>query len=124
MAIEAKTTIELPEFDTGQYERCEFHMADGDAVLMLRIADLPDFAIRFTKVRWHRYTQLHNCEVSWIKEAYFKLVEVSPSELMKGFIDSDRATVKPYKQLHHFRIFLDETGCHEVFAEAAISVKL
>jgi hypothetical protein len=60
METEVKTIIELPEFDTGQYEGCEFHMVGGDASMVLRLAELPDFAIRFTKVRWHRYTQLHS----------------------------------------------------------------
>ena len=121
METEIKTIIELPEFDTGQYEGCEFHMLGGDASLLLRLAERPNFEFRFTRVRWHRYTQLHSCEASWAREAYFRLIEVRPSELLDSFIKSDRSSQKPYKELHHFRIFLDETGCHELFAEAAAS---
>lgn len=121
MKTTVKNIIELPEFDTGQYEGCEFHMVGGDASLLLHLAEVPDFEIRFTRLRWHRYTQLHSCEASWVGEAYFRLVEVQPSELLDSFINSDRSSQKPYKELHHFRIFLDETGCHEFFAEGAIS---
>ncbi len=31
---------------------------------------------------------------------------------------ADGAASKAYTQLHHFRIFLDEHGCHELFAQA------
>jgi hypothetical protein len=121
MEADVKTIIELPEFDTGQYEGCELHMVGGNASLMLHVAELPDFEIRFARVRWHRYTQMYSCEASWVAEAYFRLIEVQPSELLDSFIKSDRSLQKAYKELHHFRIFLDETGCHEFFAEAAIS---
>jgi len=62
---------------------------------------------------------LPNCGAQLIKEAYFRLVEVTESYALSSFVDSDQAPKKAYKQLHHYRIFLDETGCHEIFAESA-----
>lgn len=113
------SVILFPEFDTGQYESHEFHMAEGNADLLIKIADLPDFKIHFRQVRWHQYTQMYSCDPSWIKEAYFRLVEVSPNERLRHFLAQDRASVKAYGKLFHYRIFLDESGCHEVFAEEA-----
>jgi hypothetical protein len=54
-----------------------------------------------------------------VKSAYFQLVEVIESRALFSFIDNDRAPRRAYKELHHFRIFLDETGCYELFAESA-----
>ena len=34
------------------------------------------------------------------------------------YIMADKAASKAYKELHHFRVFLDEHGCHELFAES------
>lgn len=73
--------IELPGFDTAEYESHELHMVEGNAHLFLKITDLPDFKIHFRRVRWHQYARLHSCDPAWIKEAYFRLVEVSPNEL-------------------------------------------
>lgn len=112
------TVLELPPFDTGQYEGCEFKMARGNATLTIQIAELEDFSMEFRRVRWHRYTQLHNCEASWVQQAYFRLIEVSPNEALSQYVKADTSTTKPYSELHHYRIFLDETGCHEVFAES------
>ncbi|MGA7954369.1 MAG: hypothetical protein WCA07_12710 [Gloeobacterales cyanobacterium] len=112
------TALELPPFDTGQYEGCEFHMAGGNATLTICLAELPNFSMEFQRVRWHRYTQLHNCEAHWIQQAYFRLAEVPPNEALSRYVNADTSTVKPYSELHHYRIFLDETGCHEVFAES------
>ena len=111
--------IELPEFDTGQYEGCELLMKDGGATLTLKIAEQPDFSISLLKVRWHQFTALPNCTADQVKGAYFKLAELGDSPELKAFMASDRASSKPYKELHHYRIFLDETGCHEFFAESA-----
>ena len=113
------SVLELPVFDTGQYESHEFHMAEGNAHLLIKIMDLPDFKIYFRRVRWHQYTQMYSCDPAWIKEAYFRLVEVSPSERLRHFLAQDRTSIKPYGKLFHYRIFLDESGCHEVFAEEA-----
>ena len=113
-----RTVLNLATFDTGQYDGCEFHMAAGDATLTLLLSELPPFSMQFRRVRWHRYTQLHSCDPSWVQEAYFRLVEVSPTEELTAFVKADTSSVKPYSELHHYRIFLDETGCHEVFAES------
>ena len=115
--------IELPEFDTGQYEGCEFIMSGGDARLTLLLSGLPAFGIRFSRARWHQFTALPNCSVEMIKGAYFQLVEVSDSRPLTAFIKGDQAPAKAYQELHHYRIFLDETGCHELFAQSAQCVK-
>ena len=111
------TVIDLPEFDTGQYESHEFHMVDGNAKLLLKITGLPDFKIHFRRVLWHQFTQLYCCDPAWIKDAYFRVVKVPRSESLRTFLSRDRATLKAYGELFHYRIFLDESGCHEVFAE-------
>ena len=108
---------ELPPFDTGQYEEAEFRMASGGGVLEVHVADLGTFKISFHRVRWHQFTALPNCTAELIEGAYFRLVEVS-SPALRAFIDADTSSRRAYSELHHYRIFLDETGCHEVFAES------
>ncbi len=110
---------ELPKFDTGQYVDCEFSLSGGNAKLMIRFVELPPFEILFYRARWHQFTASPNCGAELIKDAYFRLVEVADSRVLSSFIDADRALKKAYKRLHHYRIFLDETGCHEIFAESA-----
>jgi hypothetical protein len=111
--------IELPEFDTGQYKDCEFVMTGGDAKLTLRFSELPPFGIGFSRARWHQFTAVPNCSVEMIKTAYFQLVELKDSNTLAAFIKADQAARKAYRELHHYRIFLDETGCHELFAQSA-----
>jgi hypothetical protein len=55
-----------------------------------------------------------------IKTAYFRLVEITDSVPLRSFIAGDGSARRAYNELHHYRIFLDESGCHEVFAEAAL----
>jgi hypothetical protein len=117
--MNTKIVAELPKFDTGQYQGCEFRMLGGDARLIIRLAELQPVEIEFRRVRWHRFVALYNCDVELIKSAYFTLVEIVGSETLISFIENDRAPRKAYNELHHYRIFLDETGCHEVFAESA-----
>ena len=118
----ASVVIELPTFDTGQYESCELAMANGDATLTLRIAGLPPFSIRFNRVRWHQFTALPNCTPDMAGDAYFRVAEYIGSQAVADFIAQDRASTKAYTKLSHYRIFLDETGCHEVFAESAAAL--
>jgi len=120
--MKADLVIELPKFDTGQYEDCEFAMSGGDATLTLRFSELPAFTIRFSRVRWHQFTALPNCGVEMISGAYFRLVEVTDSAELAAFLQGDRSPRRAYNELHHYRIFLDETGCHEVFAQSASAV--
>jgi len=108
---------ELPPFDTGEYEGCEFRMREGEASLHIRIAELGTLTLEFSRVRWHQFTALPNCTAEMVHAAYFRLVEVASPEL-QAFIAADSASAKAYSELHHYRIFLDETGCHEVFAES------
>jgi hypothetical protein len=111
--------VALPEFDTGQYEGCDFVMSGGEARLTLRFSELPDFRISFARLRRHQFTALPNCSVDMINTAYFRLVELKGSSALATFIKQDRAPKKAYRELHHYRIYLDETGCHEVFAQSA-----
>lgn len=116
MSIEL--VIELPEFDTGLYEGCEFIMSGGDAKLTLLFSELPPFAIKFSRARWHQFTALPNCNVEMIRSAYFRLVELKHSNALSTFVQADHSPRKAYRELHHYRIFLDETGCHELFAQS------
>jgi hypothetical protein len=117
--VDTELVIKLPEFDTGQYEDCEFVMSGGNASLTLRFSELPSFKINFSRVRWHQFTALPNCSVEMIRGAYFRLVELSHSSALAAFVEADKSPRKAYAELHHYRIFLDETGCHEVFAQSA-----
>jgi hypothetical protein len=109
----------LPQFGTGQYEDCEFIMSDGDARLTVAFSELPAFRVGFSRARWHQFTALPNCSVEMIEGAYFRLVELRGSSALTAFIKGDQASAKAYRELHHYRIFLDETGCHELFAQSA-----
>jgi len=109
----------LPEFDTGRYEDCEFIMSGGDARLTVAVSGLPAFRIGFSRARWHQFTALPNCSVEMIESAYFRLIELRDSSALTAFIKGDQAPAKAYRELHHYRIFLDETGCHELFAQSA-----
>jgi hypothetical protein len=111
-----RTIVALPEFDTGQYTGREFYMGEGDARLTVH-AGAP-FRIQFRRVRWHQFTALYNCTEEMIEGSYFTLSEVIPSPALDAYVRGDTASLKAYSELHHYRIFLDETGCHEVFAES------
>ena len=114
--------IELPEFDTGQYQGFEFLMSDADAILTVNVHGLAPFKIQFRRVRWHEFTAIYNCTASQIENSYFRLHEVNPSTRLRAFLAADSASAKAYKELHHYRIVLDESGCHELFAESARTV--
>ena len=111
--------IDLPAFDTGEYEGCEFRMLDGGATLSLSIAERVPFIISFSRVRWHEFTALPNCTPDQIRTAYFKLVDLGSTGRLEAFLAADTEANKAYSSLRHFRIFLDETGCHEFLAESA-----
>jgi hypothetical protein len=111
--------IELPAFDTGEYEDCELHMSNGNAVLAVLVTGRKPFRIGFTNVRWHRFTSLYACPADWVSAYYFKVGVVAGSLDLENHLRADQASVKSYSELHHFRIFLDETGCHEFLAERA-----
>lgn len=113
---------DLPEFDTGQYEGFEFVMDEGDASLRIRVAELGAITITFCRVRWHQFTAAPNCTAELVEGAYFRLVNVA-SPALQAFLAADSSTLKAYSGLHHFRIFLDESGCHELFAESFNVVK-
>jgi hypothetical protein len=109
--------IRLPSFDTGAYEDSEFLMSRGDATLTIHVAKMQPVTINFSRVRWHEFTALYNCTAEQIAHAYFAVAEISGSNSLAAFIANDRAAAKAYRELHHYRIFLDETGCHELYAE-------
>lgn len=101
-----RIVFELPPFDTGEYNECEFHMVGADATLVVHVSGIPDISIGFRNVRWHRFTQLHNCKAKWIEQAYFRLVEISPDEELSAYVKADTSSGKPYSDLRHYRIFL------------------
>ncbi len=111
--------IDLPAFDTGQYEGSDFSMSGGDASLTLHIAEQASFTICFSRVRWHEFTALPNCSADQVRSAYFALVDLGSTQRLSSFLASDSSSRKAYGSLRHFRILLDETGCHEILAESA-----
>ncbi len=116
--MNCKTILDLPEFDAGMFDGSEFLMKNGGALLTIHIDKIPEIRIQFSRARWHQFTALYNCESEVIENAYFKVVEIENSTCLKAYILKDSALVKAYKELHHYQIFLDEEGCHEVFAES------
>jgi hypothetical protein len=112
---------DFPPFDTGLFDAAEFLMSGGNAQLLIKIAEHSNIILQFKHVRWHEFTALFNCSAEQV-EAYFKLVRLDESERLMKYIAADRAASKAYKELHHFRVFLDEHGCHELFAESFTAV--
>ena len=108
---------DLPQFDTGQYEGCDFRMQAGDASLAIRVSEFGTIGLTFHRVRWHQFVAVPNCTAEMVNGAYFRLIEIH-SPALAAFVAADMASRKAYSELHHYRIFLDETGCHEVFAES------
>jgi hypothetical protein len=117
------SVYELPPFDSGQYEGSEFRMTKGNASLHVRVAELGTLVVHFHRVRWHQFTALPNCSAELVRAAYFRLVEVS-SPQVQAFVAADAASAKAYSELHHYRIFLGETGCHELFAQSFTVAKV
>jgi hypothetical protein len=109
---------DFPPFDTGLFEAAEFLMSGGNARLLIKVAEHSEIIVQFKRVRWHEFTALYNCSAEQVKSAYFKLVRLDDSERLTTYIAADRAASKAYKELHHYRVFLDEHGCHELFAES------
>jgi hypothetical protein len=113
---------DFPPFDTGLFAAAEFLMLGGNVRLLIKVAEHSDIILEFKRVRWHEFTALYNCSPEQIKSAYFKLVRVDESERLTKYIVADKAVSKAYKELHHFRVFLDQHGCHELFAESFSAV--
>lgn len=109
---------DFPRFDTGLFDGASFEMSGGDASLVVKVCQRDDIILGFRRVRWHEFTALYNCSPSQV-EAYFRLVELSDSEAVARYVSADSAGKKAYKSLHHYRVFLDDHGCHELFAESA-----
>lgn len=116
-----KSIYKLPPFDTGRFEEASLSMSGGNAELVISVIGIGELKIAFERVRWHEFTALYNCSADQIDSAYFELVELVGSESLKKYVENDQASVKAYSELHHFRIFLDGHGCHEVFAQSALA---
>jgi hypothetical protein len=114
--------FDLPPFDTGRYEDSEFLMSGGNALLTIRVAGMPPIKISFARVRWHEFTALYNCSREQIEGAYFKVAEIPHSRSLARYIANDSAGNRAYQELHHYRIFIDETGCHELYAERCVAL--
>lgn len=113
-----KLEIELGEFDTGLYSGCEFGHGAGSAWLTIHVDEYGNKTIAFQKVRFYKFTSLYNCTPQMIK-AYFNLFDLGNTDELLEYKKNDMAKLKPYSDLKHFRIFLDETGCYDIFAESA-----
>ncbi|NVJ67587.1 MAG: hypothetical protein HWE16_13960 [Gammaproteobacteria bacterium] len=111
------STIELGEFDTGLYSGCKFHTEGKQALLTVEVNEVGDKLIKFDEVKYHQFTALYHCDKSMI-EPYFKVVELPKSKELKQFLKRDLSGYPP-KALKHYRIFLDESGCFDIFAESA-----
>ena len=114
-----RTVAEFPPFDTGQFEGAEFHMSKGDASPLAHVAGEGDVVVTFQRIRWHEFTAVYNCSSEQVSGSYFKLTEVESSAALARFLAADKASAKAYQELHHYRVFLDEHGCHEVFSQSA-----
>lgn len=110
--------VELGEFDTGLYSGCEFNHSDGKAWLTIHVDEVGNKTINFSGVRSFIFTVLPNCTAKMV-EAYFALVDLGQTKELSAFVTNDQSNVKAYDGLKHFRIFLDETGCYDIFAEHA-----
>lgn len=64
--------------------------------------------IRFEGASAHRFTPLPSCTSEQL-HAYDRLVEVLDSEWLSGLANLSGAA-------RHFRLFLDDIGCHEIAA--------
>ena len=104
---------------TEPFEAVSFEIAQGDGVLMLGDPEHPpEPRLKFRRLRWHQFTALYNCGPDMIREAYQRLIEYPDSREVATYISQDRAAVKAYKELHHYRVFIDEHGCHDIYAES------
>jgi hypothetical protein len=116
-----RTALDLPKFDTGQYGGSDFRMYSGDAELSIRVSGLAPIRIGFQRARWHMFTAMPNCTAEQIS-SYFRVDEIINSPALSAFIEADSAPTKAYRELHHFRIYLDETGCHEIYAQSCCAL--
>ena len=99
-------------------------MSDGDAILTIYVAGMQPIKLIFSRVRWHQFTAVYNCTAEQIDGSYFAVAEIPNSSSLAPFIANDRSVVKAYRELHHYRILLDETGCHEAHCLACRSLHL
>lgn len=113
---------DFPPFDTGLLADVEFLLSGGNARLLIKVEEHSDIVLQFNRVRWHEFTAMYNCSPEQVRSAHFKLVRLGDSERLMEYITADRAASKAYKELHHFRVFLDEHGCHELIAESFTAV--
>jgi len=114
-SVNMETIIELPEFDTGLYETCEFLHSEGNSVLKIIVNEIGTLYVLFQHVRFFKFTALPNCTPSMIS-AYFKVVDCGSTPELHSFREQNSFNHKMDLSLKHYMIFLDETGCYEVFA--------
>lgn len=117
MAQQPHTVVTLPKFDTGQYKDSDFRMSGGDAELTIHVDGLRPIRIQFRRARWHMFTAMPNCTAEQVA-SYFRVDELVDSPTLLAYRAADSAPAKAYSELHHFRIYLDETGCHEIYAQS------
>ena len=110
------TVFELSEFDTGLYNGCQFSHNEANAELKIHINEVGTQVVSFEKVRSYKFTALPNCTAQMIS-AYFKVVDCGSTKSLSDFKTSNSFDPKMDSSLKHYMIFLDETGCYEVYAE-------
>jgi hypothetical protein len=107
----------LPPFDSGSLNGTEFSICEGDAAVVWKVEGRAPIRLDFRRVRWHEFTAVYNCTPEQVA-AHSRLVEITNSSWAADFIAQDRASVRAYRTLRHYRIFIEEHGCHELLAES------
>ncbi len=112
----------FPPFDAGLFDEAELTISGGNARLLIRVAEHSNIALQFQRARWHEFTALPNCSADQVNTAYFKVVRLDESKRLTDYVGADSSPQRAYKELHYYRVFLDEHGCHEIFAESFTAV--
>lgn len=115
-----KTVVRLPQFDTGQYNGATL-THNGDAILAIDIIELGCLRLHFVRCRYIQFTALYNCSSDMVK-SYFCVDDLGESADLSRYVLGDIASKKAYKSLSHYRIFLDETGCYDIYSESVALV--
>ncbi|MDM3870500.1 hypothetical protein QSV34_03920 [Porticoccus sp. W117] len=112
--------IELGEFDTGLYSGYEFNQSEGRAWLTIHVDEVGNKTIEFEGVRYHQFTELYACSFEMV-DAYFKLVNLGQTQQLVNYLKIIESRCDSARDVTHFRIFLDESGCFDIYASSASS---
>jgi hypothetical protein len=118
MAISVVPVILLPTMDSERFERCSFALQDRVSLLTVYLSGLPPFLIHFHQLRWHRCTPHAECVPALIQGCDMAVAEVRDSPALRHYVQKHAVPAKDAAQLHHFRIYIGQGGCHEAFARS------